>query len=235
MFEQIISVLMGTASGATIAFIFYQFLTRKYKKLLDFANDLASKFEKIQQTPVPNSVPNPIPVQNPAPKEEEDEKNDDDDDDDDDEEEDKDSETDEIDEINKEIRALRKQIVATRDPRMYNFLREKIRYLENRKKALMALYPSQKREILSVLPDLSNINLEEIDKLSDEQLMALAQPFMKYIPRQFRSFVNPATVRLFVKNVLPNIIKSGQQTQQTQQQQPQPPIPQKDLERAIRL
>jgi len=234
MLEQILNVLMGTASGATIAFVFYQFFTRKYKKLLDFANDLASKLEKIQQNPIPNpvpvqnSVPNPVP--NPVPKEE-DEKNDDDDDDDDEEE---DSETDEIDEINKEIRALRKQIVATRDPRMYNFLREKIRYLENRKKALMSLYPSQKREILSVLPDLSNINLEDIDKLSDEQLMALAQPFMKYIPRQFRSFVNPATVRLFVKNVLPNIIKSDQQ-QQTQQQQQQPPIPQKDLERAIRL
>jgi septal ring factor EnvC (AmiA/AmiB activator) len=193
MIEQLISLGMGLASGSAIAFLFYKIFTKKYEKLLNFANEMIEELESSKEIT--------------KEKEEITEK-----------EEGNIKEMDEIDEINQEIRELRKQLIHTKDPRMYQFLIQKIKYLEGRKKGLMRMMqyglPSRtSQEQLQI--DISQINWEEllknVDKLPDNELMALVNQFKSYIPKQFRQYANnPLLVRMFLKHIAPLLIPKPQ-------------------------
>ena len=129
-----------------------------------------------------------------------------------------DQQLDEIEEINNEIKQIRKQIITVRDPRMFNFLKEKIRYLENRKRGLLTgfkNFSNSSAAEISNLPVNPEELLKNVDNYSDEMLMQIAKPFLKYIPRPWRGFVNPTTVRLFIKSILPNLLQSSPTTQTT--------------------
>jgi len=196
----VLNALVGAGVGSGIAFLFYKVFTRKYENLLNFANSLAEKLDS---------------------KEEIDENE-------------KDSrgnneeftEKDEIEEIDEEIRQLRKQIIAVKDPRVYNFLRQKIKYLEGRKKAIIrnAQYglPSQSKANLNL--DLSQIDMSKlpnVDQLSDEELLALAKQFEPLIPKQFRQYArNPMLIRMFVKYILPALKPKQEEKQEQKQEQP---------------
>jgi len=135
------------------------------------------------------------------------------------------TEKDEIEEIDEEIRQLRKQIIAVKDPRVYNFLRQKIKYLEGRKKAIIrnAQYglPSQSKANLNL--DLSNVDMSKlpnVDQLSDEELLALAKQFEPLIPKQFRQYArNPMLIRMFVKYILPALKPKQEEQKQEQKEQ----------------
>jgi hypothetical protein len=198
MIEQLISLAMGLASGSLIAFLFYKFFTKRYEKLLNFANSLIEKMENSKE------------LEESSKEIEEKERSDIE----------EFSEKDEIEEIQDEIRTLRKQLIQTKDPRMYNFLLQKIKYLENRKKAIM-------RNLQYGLPsrtpepniDISQINWQEIlnnvDKMPDEALMQLVNQFKKYIPKQFRQYANnPLLVRMFLKHIAPLLIPKQEQKQE---------------------
>ena len=195
----VLNALVGAGVGSGIAFMFYKVFTKKYENLLNFANSLAEKLDS---------------------KEEIDENE-------------KDSrgnneeftEKDEIEEIDEEIRQLRKQIIAVKDPRVYNFLRQKIKYLEGRKKAIIrnAQYglPSQSKANLNL--DLSQIDMSKlpnVDQLSDEELLALAKQFEPLIPKQFRQYArNPMLIRMFVKYILPTLKPKQEEKQEQKQEQ----------------
>jgi septal ring factor EnvC (AmiA/AmiB activator) len=190
MIEQLISLGMGLASGSLIAFIFYKIFIKKYEKLLNFANEIVEKIENSKEL-AEKSKESTEEIEGEIAGE------------------------DEIAEINNEIRQLRKQIITTKDPRMYQFLLQKIKYLENRKKAIMRnmMYglPSPKASQEQLQIDLSQINwaelLQNVDKLSDNELLALVNQFKKYIPKQFRAYVNnPLLVRMFLKHIAPLLI-----------------------------
>jgi len=202
MLEQLISLGMGLASGSVIAFLFYKIFTRKYEKLLNFANSLAEKLENSKEL-AEKSKESTEEIEEELAGE------------------------DEIAEINNEIRQLRKQIITTKDPRMYQFLLQKIKYLENRKKAILrnmqyGLPSKASQEQLQV--DLSQINwgelLNNIDKLSDNELLALVNQFKKYIPKQFRSYANnPLLVRMFLKHIAPLLLPKEQKPQEKKEEQ----------------
>ena len=201
----VLNALVGAGVGSGIAFMFYKVFTRKYENLLNFANELAEKMENSgelenkQKESGNNLSSNSDNLE----------------------------EKDEIDEINEEIRQLRKQIITTKDPRIYNFLLQKIKYLENRKKAIIrnAQYglPSQSKANLNL--DLSQIDMSKlpnVDQLSDEELLALAKQFEPLIPKQFRQYArNPMLIRMFVKYILP-ALKPKQEEKQEQKQEQTP-------------
>jgi hypothetical protein len=199
MIEQLISLAMGLTSGSAIAFIFYKIFTKKYEKLLNFANSLVEKMENTEEIREEydkntEKIQEGISSENP-----------------------------EIKEIDREIAELRRQIVATKDPRMFNFLKQKIRYLESRKRYIESgLWRySGKGETSPLEMDLSQINWQEllanVDKLPDEQLIALVSQFKRYIPKQFRAYANnPLLVRMFLKHIAPLLIPKEQQPQQPQ-------------------
>jgi len=199
--DLVLNALVGAGVGSGIAFLFYKVFTRKYENLLNFANSLAEKLDSKEEI-------------------DENEKNSRDNNE-------EFTEKDEIEEIDEEIRQLRKQIIAVKDPRVYNFLRQKIKYLEGRKKAIIrnAQYglPSQSKANLNL--DLSNVDMSKlpnVDQLSDEELLALAKQFEPLIPKQFRQYArNPMLIRMFVKYILP-ALKPKQEEQKQEQKQEQP-------------
>jgi hypothetical protein len=206
MIEQLISLGMGIASGSLIAFLFYKIFTRKYEKLLNFANEMAENYEAMtkQQQSDDNAMTKRLQSDYKAITEQE---------------------QSELDELNQEIRELRKQLISTKEPRMYNFIKQKIAYLERRKAYMLSelwQYRGKQREA-GIPLDFSQVNWQEllanVDKLPDEQLMALVNQFKRYIPKQFRAYANnPLLVRMFLKHIAPLLIPK-----QEQQVQPQPP------------
>ena len=199
--DTILNALVGAGVGSGIAFMFYKIFTKRYENLLNFANSLAEKLDSKEEI-------------------DENEKNSRDNNE-------EFTEKDEIEEIDEEIRQLRKQIIAVKDPRVYNFLRQKIKYLEGRKKAIIrnAQYglPSQSKANLNL--DLSQIDMSKlpnVDQLSDEELLALAKQFEPLIPKQFRQYArNPMLIRMFVKYILP-ALKPKQEEKQEQKQEQTP-------------
>jgi hypothetical protein len=196
MIEYILNALVGAGIGSVIAVLFYKIFFRKYVKLLNFANELAEKMENSgelenKQKESGNNLSSNF---------------------------DNLEEKDEIDEINEEIRQLRKQIITTKDPRIYNFLLQKIKYLENRKKAIIrnAQYglPSRNQTSMQNI-DLSQIDISKlpnVDQLSDEELLALAKQFEPLIPRQFKQYArNPMLIRMFIKYILPALAPKNQE------------------------
>jgi len=202
--DTILNAIIGAGVGSGIAFLFYRFFTKKYEHLLNMANNLAEKMENSGES-VENSKEL---VENQSGTDEEL------------------AEKDEIDEINEEIRTLRKQILNVKDPRMYGFLLQKIKYLENRKKAIMRNMqyglPSRNQANLNV--DFSQIDMSKlpnVDQLSDEELLTLAKQFEPLIPKQFRQYArNPMLIRMFAKYILPALKPNQEQKQEQKQEQP---------------
>jgi len=203
--DTILNALVGAGVGSGIAFLFYKVFTKRYEHLLNMANNLAEKMENSGES-VENSKEL---VENQGGTDEEL------------------AEKDEIDEINEEIRTLRKQILNVKDPRMYGFLLQKIKYLENRKKAIMRnmQYGPPSRNQANMNLDLSSIDMSKlpnVDQLSDEELLALAKQFEPLIPKQFRQYArNPMLIRMFVKYILP-ALKPKQEEKQEQKQEQTP-------------
>jgi uncharacterized protein YdcH (DUF465 family) len=209
MIEYILNVLVGAGIGSGIAILFYKIFTKKYEKLLNFANEM---IEKMQND---NNMSNEL--QRIADESQENDNNM--------------YEKSEIEEIDEEIRQLRKQIITVKDPRMYNFLREKIKYLEHRKRGILKTMqyglPSRYGGNIPNI-DLSQIDMSKLpnpDQLSDEELLALAKQFEPLIPRQFRQYArNPMLIRMFIKYILPTLKPQEKQEEQKQEQIPRQQI-----------
>ena len=201
--DLVLNAIIGAGVGSGIAFLFYKVFTKKYENLLSFANELASKMENSNELENKQKESGNNLSSNSDNLEEKDE----------------------IDEINEEIRQLRKQIIVTKDPRIYNFLLQKIKYLENRKKAIIrnAQYGLPSRNQASMNLDLSNIDISKlpnVDQLSDEELLALAKQFEPLIPKQFRQYArNPMLIRMFVKYILPALKPKQEEQKQEQKEQ----------------
>jgi len=206
--DLVLNALVGAGVGSGIAFLFYKVFTKKYENLLSFANELASKMEN------DNNMSNTSQINDNKISSELQENDN------------TLSEKSEIDEIDEEIRQLRKQIITTKDPRIYNFIRDKIKYLENRKRGILKTmqYGPPSRNQASMNLDLSQIDMSKlpnVDQLSDEELLALAKQFEPLIPKQFRQYArNPMLIRMFVKYILPALKPKEQKEEQKQQEQP---------------